>query len=163
MLLRRPQWVACSTPPRALLGVCLRATYEGEAPMLLEALCVETAASIALPLARDAHGIWRSDWAPLLPAIRDARLTASVRAAMFHASLARALCDQALAVRENTGVERVGLSGGVFQNRILTERVQAELAAAGFEVLIPRRLPVNDAAISFGQIIEATAVHAART
>ena len=51
----------------------------------------------------------------------------------------------------------MALSGGVFQNRILTERVEALLTAAGFEVLIPCRLPVNDAAISFGQLIETLA------
>jgi hydrogenase maturation protein HypF len=85
----------------------------------------------------------------------------AVRAALFHASLAQALCEQALAVRNHSRVTRVGLSGGVFQNRNLTERVQALLTAAGFEVLIPRRLPVNDAAISFGQIIEAAAIDGA--
>jgi hydrogenase maturation factor HypF (carbamoyltransferase family) len=35
--------------------------------------------------------------------------------------------------------------------------VQQQLGAAGFEVLLPQRLPVNDAAISFGQLIEAGA------
>jgi hydrogenase maturation protein HypF len=92
----------------------------------------------------------------------DARRAPAERAAMFHTSLAQALCEQALAVREHTGVARVGLGGGVFQNRILSEQVQARLTASGFEVLIPQRLPVNDAAISFGQLIEATAVQATR-
>jgi hydrogenase maturation protein HypF len=144
----------------ALLGVCLHASYEGQAPIQLEALCRRTAAPIALPLVRDASGIWRSDWAPLLPVLLDTHVDPAVRAAMFHASLARAVCDQALAVRGQTGVARVGLSGGVFQNRILAEQAQSLLAAAGFEVLIPQRLPINDAAISFGQIIEAAAVKA---
>jgi hydrogenase maturation protein HypF len=144
----------------ALLGVCLHASYEGQAPIQLEALCRRTTAPIALPLVRDASGIWRSDWAPLLPVLLDTHVDPAVRAAMFHASLARAVCDQALAVRGQTGVARVGLSGGVFQNRILAEQAQSLLAAAGFEVLIPQRLPINDAAISFGQIIEAAAVQA---
>jgi hydrogenase maturation protein HypF len=50
------------------------------------------------------------------------------------------------------------LSGGVFQNRIITEQAQSLLRSAGFEVLIPRRLPINDAAISFGQLIECAAI-----
>jgi hydrogenase maturation protein HypF len=144
----------------ALLGLCFETSYEGEAPMRLEALCEEAAPPLSLPRARDAAGIWRSDWAPLVPAMLDARRTPAARAAMFHATLAQALCEQALAVREHTGVARVGLGGGVFQNRILTEQVQARLTAAGFEVLIPQRLPVNDAAISYGQLIEATAIQA---
>jgi len=146
----------------ALLGVCLKASYEGEAPMRLEALCEKAAPPLALPLARDAAGIWRSDWSPLVPALLDARRTPAARAAMFHASLAQTLCAQALAVREHTGVTRVGLGGGVFQNRILSEQVQARLTAAGFEVLIPQRLPVNDAVISYGQLIEAAAMQATR-
>jgi hydrogenase maturation protein HypF len=144
----------------ALVGSCLRASFEGQAPMILEALCndaVAPGAPVALPLDCDSRGIWRSDWAALLPALLDTRANPAARAAMFHASLAHALCRQALAVREQTGVSLVGLCGGVFQNRGLTEQAQALLTAAGFEVLIPERLPVNDAAISFGQVIETVA------
>ncbi len=142
----------------ALIGVCLHASYEGEAPMRLETLCREVAPPLMLPLARDAGGLWRSDWAPLVAAMRDARRSPAERAGLFHSSLARALCAQAIAVREHSGVARVGLCGGVFQNRILTEQVRALLTAADFEVLIPERVPINDAAISYGQLIEAAAV-----
>ena len=128
--------------------------------MRLEALCGEDAPPLTLPLTRDPMGIWRSDWAPLVPALLDTRHTAAFRAGVFHSSLAQALCDQALAVRESTGVGVIGLAGGVFQNRILTEHVQRLLNAAGFEVLIPERLPVNDGAISYGQLIEAIATQA---
>jgi hydrogenase maturation protein HypF len=145
----------------ALLGVCLHTSYEGEAPMRLEALCEDAVPPVALPLARDAMGIWRTDWAPLVAAMRDARRSAAVRAAMFHSSLAQALYAQAIAIREHTGVARVGLGGGVFQNRVLTEHAHALLTSGGFEVLIPERLPVNDAAISYGQLIEAIAVQTA--
>ncbi len=144
----------------ALLGVCRHMSYEGEAPMRLEALCEADAAPISLPLARDALGIWRSDWAPLVPAMLDERCPAEARAAVFHSTLAQTLCEQALAVREETGVNSVGLTGGVFQNRILSEQVQRRLTAAGFDVLLPKQLPVNDAAISYGQLIEASAVRA---
>jgi hydrogenase maturation protein HypF len=144
-----------------LLGICLRASYEGEAAMRLEALCADMPQALPLPLSCDASGVFRCDWAPLLPAMLDERRTTAARAALLHASLAQALFEQALAVRQQSGVARVGLSGGVFQNRILTERVQALLTAAGFEVLIPRCLPLNDAGISYGQLIEAAASHAA--
>jgi hydrogenase maturation protein HypF len=46
----------------------------------------------------------------------------------------------------------------VFQNRVLIEQVHALLTSAGFEVLIPKRLPINDSAISYGQLIEDTAM-----
>ena len=126
--------------------------------MRLEALCEEVVPPLVLPLARDAAGIWRSDWAPLVAAMLDARRTPALRAALFHSSLAHALCAQALAEREHSGVARVGLCGGVFQNRVLIEQVHALLTSAGFEVLIPKRLPINDSAISYGQLIEDTAM-----
>jgi hydrogenase maturation protein HypF len=144
----------------AFLGVCSCATYEGEAPMRLEALSANSSSPILLPLAQDAMGIWRSDWAPLVVAMLDSSRTPAERAAVFHSSLAHALRDQALMVREQCGVSRVGLGGGVFQNRVLTEQVHRLLTEADFEVLIPRRLPSNDAAISFGQLIEAAAIDA---
>jgi hydrogenase maturation protein HypF len=144
----------------AFLGVCSYATYEGEAPMRLEALSANSNSPILLPLAQDAMGIWRSDWAPLVVAMLDSSRTPAERAAVFHSSLAHALRDQALMVREQSGVSRVGLGGGVFQNRVLTEQVHRLLTEAGFEVLIPRRLPTNDAAISYGQLIEAAAIEA---
>jgi len=46
------------------------------------------------------------------------------------------------------------LSGGVFQNRALTEQAVALLENDGFRVMLPEAVPVNDAGISFGQVIE---------
>jgi hydrogenase maturation protein HypF len=145
----------------ALLGICLHTSYEGEAAMRLEALCEDTVPPLTLPLGRDSTGIWRTDWAPLVAAMRGANASVAARAGLFHSSLAQALYAQAMTIREHTAVTRVGLSGGVFQNRVLTEQVRALLSAAGFEVLMPERLPVNDAAISYGQLIEAIAAQTA--
>jgi hydrogenase maturation protein HypF len=78
-------------------------------------------------------------------------------AAGFHATLVAvttALCEQA---RRATGLETVCLSGGVFQNRLLTEGLQAALAADGFEVLTNQRVPAGDGGISYGQAAVAAA------
>jgi hydrogenase maturation protein HypF len=144
----------------ALLGVCSVTTYEGEAAMRLEALSTTPQAPVALPLEPDAAGCWRTDWSPLVDMLVDDREPAAVRAARFHASLAQALCDQAVAIRADRGVHRVGLAGGVFQNHQLTECAMGLLAERGFDVQVPAQLPLNDAAISFGQLIEADALHA---
>ena len=91
----------------------------------------DPAPPVALPLARDASGVWRSDWAPLLPALLDTRVSPAARAAMFHASLAQALCDQALAVRAESGVSRVGLERRSIPESPLTEQAQALLDGGG--------------------------------
>ncbi|MDQ1315920.1 MAG: hydrogenase maturation protein HypF [Pseudomonadota bacterium] len=140
----------------ALCGVCTHASFEGEGPMRLEAMATTSSDThaLALPLERDTLGIWRTDWAPLLPMLTDATRPAAERAASFHHSLAQALVDQAMRLREQTGISTIGLTGGVFQNRLLAESAIARLEAAGFSVHLPRRIPVNDAGLSFGQIIE---------
>ena len=146
----------------ALTGVCSVATFEGEAAMRLEALCETPQAPIELPLKQDAAGLWRTDWTPLVAMLMDDQQPVRVRAGRFHASLAHALVDQAVAIRGDTGVQHIGLSGGVFQNHQLTEGAMRLLAERGFDVHVPRRLPLNDASISFGQLIEAEALHAQR-
>ncbi|HHO68094.1 MAG TPA: carbamoyltransferase HypF [Gammaproteobacteria bacterium] len=138
----------------ALLGVCHRASYEGQAPMQLEALCAGGAAPLALPLQADAGGVWRSDWRPLVDDLLDGPGSAAHKAQRFHASLAAALVAQAEQVRRQRKVRRVGLCGGVFQNRVLTALAVAGLRAAGFEVCLNRQLPASDAGLAFGQVVE---------
>ncbi len=136
------------------------ASFEGEAPMQLEAAAApwsNPVEAVALPLQCDAAGLWRSDWTPLLLRLRDRGTPPAERAALFHLSLAAALCAQAQAVRQTHGITRVGLCDGVFQNRLLSEAASLRLQAAGFTVLLPQCLPVNDAAISYGQIVETAA------
>ncbi len=139
----------------ALSGVCSHASFEGEGPMRLEAIAdIAAGDAVALPLERDPAGIWRSDWAPLLPMLTDITRPPATRAASFHLSLAQALIEQARQLRAQTGAESVGLAGGVFQNRLLAEAAIDRLQAAGFAVHLPQRVPVNDAGLSFGQVIE---------
>jgi len=139
----------------ALCGVCTHASFEGEGPIRLEAAAYGAEGQVTeLPLQRDPAGIWRSDWAPLLPMLTDTMRPLAGRAARFHLSLAQALVDQALKLRAQTGISSVGLSGGVFQNRLLAEAAIDRLQAAGFAVYLPQRVPVNDAGLSFGQVIE---------
>ena len=57
-------------------------------------------------------------------------------------------------MRAQTDIRSVGLSGGVFQNRLLAEAAIERLESAGFQVHLPQRVPVNDAGLSFGQVIE---------
>lgn len=141
----------------ALTGLVTENSFEGQAAMWLEAHAVREAAPLSLPLQRNRDGIWISDWAPLLPMLMDRQQEIEHRASLFHASLANTVLEQALHVREDTGVHHVGLSGGVFQNRVLTEQAQRLLHEHGFCVWLAEQVPCNDAGISFGQIIEAGA------
>jgi hydrogenase maturation protein HypF len=139
----------------ALCGICTHASFEGEGPMRLEAVAASAhGQAVSLPLERDPLDLWRSDWSPLLPMLTDTTRPVAERAASFQLSLAQALVDQAQQLRAQTGTRSVGLTGGVFQNRVLAEAAIRLLEAAGFDVHLPRRIPVNDAGLSLGQVIE---------
>ena len=135
-------------------------SYEAAGPMHLEAICRRRREPIVLPLQKDNDGIWRSDWEPLLPMLQDKHIDSSVRAEIFHSSMAHAILMQARAVREESGIRHVGLCGGVFQNRVLAETVTALLQRDHFNVYLAALLPCNDAALCVGQAAELAARHA---
>jgi hydrogenase maturation protein HypF len=72
-------------------------------------------------------------------------------AARFHNGLAAATVAACQAIRDDTGLTTVALSGGVFQNLLLLERTVTALEQAGFRVLTHSRVPPNDGGISLGQ------------
>jgi hydrogenase maturation protein HypF len=139
----------------ALTGLCHAASFEGQGPMQLEAACAGTGEAIALPLQQMDDGVWQSDWEPLLPVLQDETIGVADRAARFHASLARAVCEQAEALRRQHGGFAVGLAGGVFQNRVLAEAATTLLVESGFRTRLPGHVPCNDGGLCYGQIIEA--------
>jgi hydrogenase maturation protein HypF len=132
-----------------------RVSFEAQGPMMLEALCTGREQGVDLPLLEG--DVLCSDWEPLLDVIADSSLAPERRAAIFHASMAGAIVAQARAARDRHAVAQIGLSGGVFQNRFLADEAIARLAADGFEVFLPRALPCNDAALSYGQAAEVAA------
>jgi hydrogenase maturation protein HypF len=141
----------------ALLGLCRESSFEGQAAMRLEAVSQASADYISLPLARDSSGLSLIDWSPLLPMLMDDKLGVAERGGLFHASLARAILEQAITARERWGVVPIGLTGGVFQNRLLSEQTLSLLRRAGFEARLPREIPANDAGLAFGQLVELAA------
>ncbi|GAA3936622.1 carbamoyltransferase HypF [Actinomadura viridis] len=76
-------------------------------------------------------------------------------AARFHNGLAFALVRAACALRDRTGLRVAALSGGVFQNMILLERVVTGLERENFTVLVHSRVPPNDGGICLGQAVVA--------
>ena len=132
-------------------------SFEAQGPMILEALCRAPARAIELPVYKESSGLLRSDWAPLLEVLTDRSIDRATRAEVFHSSIAAAILRQAVSVREADVIDHVGLCGGVFQNRVLTEQAVSLLQRAGFDVYLPEKLPCNDAALSFGQAAEIAA------
>lgn len=137
-----------------------RSSYEAEGPMQLEALATGQAplAGPRLPLLEDAgREVLAIDWRPLLPWLMDSRRSPAQRAMGLHASLAGALAELAGQLGAVHDVRRVGLTGGVFQNRLLCELAIDALRRRGLQPVLAEQMPCNDAAIAFGQLVEAAA------
>ncbi len=64
-----------------------------------------------------------------------------------------AMVEVATRARADSGVRRVALSGGVWQNVVLLERALTGLERAGFEVILHRRVPANDGGLALGQAV----------
>lgn len=133
------------------------ATYEGQGPMLLETIATKDATPIPLPLACDGAGILRADWSPLLDMLMDDTIPPPDRAGMFHASMAEAAVEQTLLIAEKADIQAIGLTGGVFQNRLVSETIMTRLAETDIHVLMPETAPANDGGLAYGQIVEAAA------
>jgi hydrogenase maturation protein HypF len=141
----------------ALTGVCTTASFEGQGPMAFEALSESSKESVDnyvdLGLERNGNMLI-IDWKLLIRVMLDSTLSVKARATLFHNSLAHSILQQAKIIREKQAVNTVSFSGGVFQNRVLTEKAMALLLDDGFDVCLPELIPVNDAGISFGQVME---------
>jgi hydrogenase maturation protein HypF len=149
----------------SLLDVRQEVDYEGQAAIELEAM-----ASASPPGAEDPHA-----WVPrvaidesgliLDPTTTIGAAVAAVRSGLdrgiasrlFHEGLAIAVASAAVQIRATTGVDTVGLTGGVFANAVLTAQCQGRLAHEGFEVLVHHRVPPNDGGLALGQVAVAAA------
>jgi hydrogenase maturation protein HypF len=138
----------------SLIGLIDMASFEGQGPMMLEALCQNQQLAPSLPLNRDS-GIWLADWAPLVAELSDDAVAQERRAELFHATMASTLIAIAGKVREERGECTIGLSGGVFQNNWLCRQIAALGEQHEFKVYIPSTIPCNDGGLSAGQVMEA--------
>ncbi|MHC5033826.1 MAG: carbamoyltransferase HypF, partial [Planctomycetota bacterium] len=134
----------------ALLGVCTRATYEGQAACELEARC-GAGPTESYGFGYDGPNvlvgeIWRGICSDL-----DAGVDVGAIAAKFHHTMARLIVETCRRIREERGLETVAMSGGVMQNRTLIGMVVPALEEDGFEILLQTRVPPNDGGLCLGQ------------
>ena len=139
----------------SLLGICQITSFEGQAAMALEHRTDKSVTTGVYPFTLSGEGpSIIIDWEPMIrEMIEDAKLSQRMRlpATKFHNTMAEII----VAVARRTGMRRVALSGGCFQNKYLTEAAVDRLTDSGFETYWHRRIPPNDGGISVGQIVAA--------
>lgn len=154
------------------LGLIGRSRFEGEAAMQLEWAAwraIDRFASAPEPGASDTgfqvisrEDLWELDWRPWVEAHLgsppDPDPDPERTAVGFH----RALIQAAVEVVRRIGLDKVLLTGGCFQNRLLSEWLAQALRAAGFSVYSHQRVPPHDGGLAVGQAIAAAARAARR-
>jgi hydrogenase maturation protein HypF len=133
----------------ALLGVKHRASFEGQAAMLLEGMAVHHGRVAPL-----LHGFMLDNgtlnFLPLLGRLADMR-DASAGAALFHSTLAAGLAAWAVQAAHQQGLRKVVLGGGCFLNVVLGTALDKLLLAEGLEVFRAEQAPPNDGGLALGQ------------
>ncbi len=151
----------------SLIGLRQRVSFEGQAAMELEYITrdgiesyypfevIEKERELGLSIPQSPRS-YVVDWSNTISAIlEDIRkgISREEMATKFHNTLSEVLIH----VANLFDIEKVVLTGGVFQNRYLTERAWTRLKEKGFKPYIHQRVPPNDGGISLGQIAVATA------
>ena len=141
----------------ALIGLRRRVSYEGQAALELEMAIEEDEGDYPFELEVDAGMLIFDPAATIRAVVGDllAETAPGIISARFHNTLARMMVSACRSMRSATGLERVVLSGGVFQNLYLTERGATLLQAEGFDVYIHSLVPPNDGGLALGQAVVA--------
>ena len=137
----------------SLLGLGDHNSFEGELPMRLQA-----AAEQAGPqkktypfVIENKNGLDVLNMLPAIEAMLGDKRSRAEKAYGFHLTLAHGLLAMAGRLTVASGIRKVALSGGVFQNLLLLKLSRELLQKKGFQVLHHSLLPPNDGGISLGQ------------
>ncbi len=144
----------------ALAGIRHRVTFEGQAAMEMEGMAAETKASYSYEWEKTGgHYLIRSE-----PIIRDvveslvAGVSVAIVAGRFHATLIRMFTELTIRISQDCGINRIVLSGGVFQNARLLTGLTDALYARDLKVYTHSIVPTNDGGICLGQAMVAAAL-----
>ncbi len=144
----------------SVLGIRQQTRYEGQAAMELEARAGWRAAELLPYDIAPVDGCWVLDPLPILVALGERRAAGGDPgdlAAAFHDTVIAATAELLNRAREASGLRRVVICGGSFQNVRLHVGLRRRLAAEGYTVLAPIELSPNDGAVSYGQAVVAAA------
>jgi len=135
----------------ALSGICHYSSYHAEAPMRLESAVTKGIFDIYSFDIREKDISVLSMFREILQDKLEG-LASGVIAAKFHNTVVKIVVESVKKAASISGLKKVVLSGGSFQNRILLENTEKLLRKNGFQVYSHEKLPSNDAGIALGQL-----------
>ena len=129
-------------------------SFEGQGAMSLESVVRETRVSRGYPFIISRSSPYVIDWRPIVRAIiheQHQGVSPAIISAKFH----RTLVEVILAISQLIGLSQVVLTGGCFQNKILSNQAIKHLKAADITPYWHQQVPPNDGGIAVGQVLAA--------
>jgi hydrogenase maturation protein HypF len=137
----------------ALLGICPVASFDSEAPIRLES-AINSETDLYYPFTIGGSIVFEETFKAIMSDMLHA--DRSMIAVKFHNTIAQAILEVSEIIRNETSIEKIVLSGGVFQNKYLLEKTTQKLTKKMFKVYTNHQVPVNDGGISLGQLVVAS-------
>ena len=140
----------------AILGLCLENHYEGQAAIELgEIVLAGTAAELLRPYPYEIEAGIIKPGEMLAGIIRDRAACTPVEiiSTRFHKTLVKIIFEAVQEISLLTGLKKVALSGGTWQNPYLFRSVKNILTANGYQPLYHHQVPANDGGIALGQVM----------
>lgn len=139
-----------------ILGFDRKMTFEGEAAMYLENMAYKNedgSYDFSINYGNNEFIIETKNIIKAMAYDISSNTLKEIIAKKFHNTIINFTIKLCIMLRERYGLEKVALSGGVFQNKILLEGIYEGLRKAGFKVYINKEVPCNDGGVSLGQIV----------
>jgi hydrogenase maturation protein HypF len=153
-------------------GLCSERTYDGEPAMRFEAFAAGSppdaiVPDFEIPIRQEDSQLVIATPALFAWLIEEGAFTAPIKAQQIyaracHLTIARSLAKAALDLAASQGTNRIGLTGGVAVNAIISSEIQRIIEASGYQFLEHARVPPGDAGVSFGQCAVAASQFAER-
>jgi hydrogenase maturation protein HypF len=137
----------------ALLGICQVTSFDAEPPMRLEA-AINSETDQNYPFSIGGSVVFAETFRAIMADMQ--QFDVSLISAKFHNTVAQSILEVSDLIRKETSLEKVVLSGGVFQNKYLLEKTYQKLTQNKFKVYTNHQVPVNDGGISLGQLVIAS-------
>ncbi len=135
----------------ALIQVCPVSKFHAEAPMRLESLTIDTIYE-RYEISHQGTISFKEMFQQIMEDIHQKK-TVEMIATKFHNTVVYAVFKVALQIRRETGLNKIVLSGGTFQNKYIMERIEPLLIKNKFKVFSHGRIPCNDGGVALGQLI----------
>jgi hydrogenase maturation protein HypF len=134
----------------------IQVSYEAQAAIILEACCSPNANLGAYPFSIAEGPCLQVETQPLFAALTEdlcRHASPAIMSTRFHAGLVNILANTTSRIAQDTEINQVCLSGGSFQNAVLSRSLEEKLTGLGFTVFVQEQVPPGDGGLSLGQLV----------